>query len=76
MKYIPLKYRKLLNYFLDRLAESSSIQGFAAIFTFVYGMNFTDQTLAGITALAAMISATLKIMLPDNLRIKKTEDNG
>ena len=62
---IVAKWRKLVAFVLARLSESSTIQGIAAVLTLGTGIAIDDGKLAGWVALAAFVSAMLKIFLPD-----------
>ena len=65
------KAKKLIAYLLDRLGESSTIQGVAAILTLVVGHAIDPKQTAAWTAAAALLSGVLKVVLPDRLRPKK-----
>lgn len=61
------RLKKLIRYCLDRLQEASTIQGLAAAVTLVGGVAYDSTKIAAWTALAAGVSAMLKIILPDSL---------
>jgi len=65
------KAKKLIAYLLDRLGESSTIQGVAAVLTLAVGHAIDPKQTAAWTAAAALLSGILKVVLPDRLRPKK-----
>jgi len=68
------RLRALGIFLLDRLSESSTYQGLAFLGMFLGAKYVSDApwtdpaTLAGATALGALVSAALKILLPDSWR--------
>jgi len=60
------KWQRLVAFILARLTESSTIQGLAAIATLATGVVVDGTNLAAWVAIAAGVSAILKIFLPDN----------
>ena len=61
-----MKMNNIKQFLIDRLSESSTWQGLAFILTIVgshYGANFG---IAGATAAGGLVSATIKILFPDN----------
>jgi hypothetical protein len=68
------RLRALGMFLLDRLAESSTWQGLGFLVTFAglqlgTGANLQDPAaLAGATAAGALVSALLKLLLPDSWR--------
>lgn len=71
---IMARLRALAAAILDRLSESSTWQGLGFLLTFAgiklgTGFELSDpQALAGATAAGALVSAVLKIFLPDSWR--------
>lgn len=71
---LQTRLRALAHAFIERLSESSTWQGLGFLITFAgvklgTGFNLSDpQALAGATAAGALVSAVLKIFLPDSWR--------
>ena len=66
---------KGFRFLLDRLQESSTIQGIAAVLTLTYGYHTDPDEIGAWAAITAAITATLKIVLPDNLEERKRHAN-
>lgn len=64
-KAMKEKLEKLFLYALDRLNESSTIQGLAAVATLAGGMAYDDSKIAAWAFIAAGVSSVIKIFLPD-----------
>jgi hypothetical protein len=61
-------FGRLKDFIIARLQESSTFQGvfFLLAFFGVNGLNYRDpELLAGATALGALVSAFIKVFLPD-----------
>ncbi len=60
--------QRLVQFVKDRLAEASTYQGLAFLLSFfgVNGLNYKDpEQLAAATALGAILSALIKVFVPD-----------
>ena len=58
----------LLDFFADRLKESSTWQGIAFILRLTGSHYAADFDIAGATAMGALVSATIKILFPDGTK--------
>ena len=67
------RLRTLINYFVQRLGESSTVQGFCAIGTLATGYTVNPDKLLHWVAAAGVVSAVLKILLPDSITKTKVD---
>lgn len=71
---LAARLRAVFAFLVDRLAESSTWQGLGFLLTFAgiklgTGFELSDpQALAGATAAGAIVSAVIKLLLPDSWR--------
>lgn len=65
-EYMKQRWQRLVAFIIARLGESSTIQGLAAVLTLCCGYALAPEQIGAIAAIAAAVSAVLKIMLPDN----------
>lgn len=68
------RLKRAITLIVNRLGESSTIQGLSAVATLAGGVAYDDTKMVAWTAIAAFVSAMLKILLPDRLYDPKSTE--